>query len=158
MAVIDRQNGVMVEPEPLNYTGFLVRRAQQRHVAVWQREVSRSISSVQFGVLTVLARRPGASQRELGDELDLDRSTIADLVARLQHRGLLRRERDGTDRRRNAVELSDAGHAELERLRPRVDRVEDALTGRLETEERRELRRLLWRLLADDPVETSPTR
>jgi DNA-binding MarR family transcriptional regulator len=141
----------MVEPEPLNYTGFLVRRSQQRHVAVWQREVSSSVSSVQFGVLAVLARRPGASQRELGDELDLDRSTIADLVARLQRHGFLQRERHDTDRRRNALELTEAGHAELKRLRPRVDLVEHALTDGLSAEEREELRRLLHRLLDDDP-------
>lgn len=144
-----RQNELVTEPEPLNYTGYLVRRSQQRHVAVWQREVSGSISSVQFGVLAVLARRPGASQRELGDELDLDRSTIADLVARLQRNGLLRRERHGADRRRNALELTEEGRSELERLRPRVDLVERALTDGLGERDREELRRLLHRLLAD---------
>lgn len=135
------------DPEPLNYTGYLIRRAQQVHVAVWQREVSSDVSSVQFGVLAVLARQPGASQRILGDELDLDRSTIADLVARLQRRGLIERRRHAEDRRKNTLALSAAGVTELQRLRPRVDAVERALTDGLTATERTELRRLLRAVL-----------
>lgn len=140
------------EPEPLRYTGFMIRRAQQRHVAVWQSEVSPDISSVQYGVLSVLERLPRASQRELGDELDLDRSTIADLVARLERRGLIERKRHGIDRRRYELSLSEGGHAELRRLRPHVDEVERVLTDRLTEVETDELRRLLALVLVPQPV------
>jgi len=133
----------MDEPEPLAYTGFLIRRAQQAHGATWAREVSLEVSSVQYGVLAVLARRPGASQRELGDELDLDRSTIADLVSRLEARGLIERERSAGDRRRNHLGLTRQGAEELARLRPHVDQVEHLLTDGLTVGERDELRRLL---------------
>lgn len=129
--------------EPMKFTGFLIRRAQQAHVAVWSREVSSDITSVQFGVLSVLARRPGASQRELCDELDLDRSTIASLVVRLEHRGWIERERHVDDKRRNTLRLTDAGRDEIARLRPHVDDVERALTAALTPDERTEFRRLL---------------
>jgi DNA-binding MarR family transcriptional regulator len=143
-------------PEPLTFTGFLIRRAQQAHVAAWQEHVSPTISSVQFGVLAVLARRPGASQRELGDELDLDRSTIADLVARLEANGLIERRRHAGDRRRNTLELSARGAASLERLRPDVEAVEHVLTDGLSASERGELRRLLGLVLdARRPGSTS---
>jgi DNA-binding MarR family transcriptional regulator len=72
------------EPEPLRHTGHLIRRAQQRHAALWQEHVSAEVSSVQYAALAVLERMPGASQSELGAELDLDRSTIADIVSRLE--------------------------------------------------------------------------
>ena len=78
-------------PEISQHIGYLLRRAQQAHVAVWQSEVSKEVTSVQFGVLSVLARTPGASQTELCAQLDLDRSTIADIVARLERRGLIER-------------------------------------------------------------------
>lgn len=136
------------EPEPLNFTGFLIRRAQQVHAMVWSEQVSAEITSVQFGVLAVLARRPGSSQRELCDELDLDRSTIAELVHRLERRGLLLRHRDADDKRRNRLWLSPAGEVELERLRPRVQLVERILTGGLSGGERDDLRRLLRVVLA----------
>jgi DNA-binding MarR family transcriptional regulator len=134
-------------PEPLRYTGFLIRRAQQVHEAVWQGTVSSTVSSVQYGVLSVLERRPGASQRELCDEVDLDRSTVADIVARLQRRGLISRTRDDLDRRQNVVQLTEQGAAEIARLRPRVERVEHILTDALTPVDRDQLRRILVRFL-----------
>ena len=132
---------------PDGYTGFLVRRAQQAHVAAWQRQVSSEISSVQFGVLSTLAARPGASQRDLQDALDLDRSTIADLVSRLERHGLVERVRAAEDRRRNVLHLSADGRSAHESLRPRVDLVEDTLTGHLTADERDRLQELLRRVL-----------
>jgi DNA-binding MarR family transcriptional regulator len=144
------------EPEPFGYTGFLIRRAQQVHAAAWQREVSAQVSSVQYGVLAILARRPGASQRELGDELDLDRSTVADVVARLERRGVLARERHADDRRRNTLALTDEGRAELDALRPHVEGVEHVLTDGLSTTDRAEFRRLLIAVLAHAHTELDP--
>lgn len=136
------------EPEVMRHTGHLIRRAQQRHVAIWQRDVSAETSSVQFAVLTALDARAGASQRQLCDELDLDRSTIADLVARMQRRGLIERERATDDRRQNTLWLTEQGRTELNRLRPRVERIEHPLTQGLTADQRDRLRTLLRELLA----------
>ena len=136
-----------LDAEPLRHTGHLLRRAQQLHVAVWLRDVCSETTSVQFAALTVLDQRPGASQRDLGRALDLDRSTIADLVARMVRRGLIERERDEDDRRRNVLQLTAAGRDELARLRPRVEAIEPTLTAGLSPSERDQLRRLLHRAL-----------
>lgn len=137
----------MTEPEPLRYTGHLFRRAQQRHASIWNEIVSVEVSSVQYAALAVLERRPRASQAELGGELDLDRSTIADLVARLERRGLLERTTQDNDRRRYALSLTTAGVAELTRLRPLVVEANAYLTHALSDDERRTLRVLLQRVL-----------
>jgi len=133
---------------PSRHIGNLIRRAQQTHVACWARDVSDSISSVQYAALEVLAVHPGSSQRELGDALDLDRSTIADLVRRMERSGLLERLRDDTDRRRNVLALSPAGEAAYARLRPRVDRLQLTLVRGLSAEETAVLRGLLARVVA----------
>lgn len=130
------------------HTGNLIRRAQQRHVAIWLREVSAEVTSVQFGVLLVLEQRPGISQRELGDELDLDRSTIGELVTRMVRNGALERVGDPQDKRRNILYLTAQGQAQLDALRPRVARVEQVLTESLSDEERDTLRSLVARVLA----------
>lgn len=135
-------------PEPLRHTGHLLRRAQQVHLAVWQREVSTEVTSVQFATLAVLDRMPGASQAELGAELFLDRSTIADVTSRMVRRSLVARTQDTTDRRRNALSLTVDGRATLEALRPRVEAIEPLLTGGLTTAERANLRDLLDKMLA----------
>lgn len=136
-------------PPPLHYTGHLLRRAQQVHQAAWNRDVSTQTTSVQFAALSVLSNRPGSSQAELGAELDLDRSTIADLVRRMQARGLVSREGDPRDGRRKVLTLTPAGEEMLEQLRPRVESLEPVLTGGLDDSEAAQLRRLLERVLQD---------
>lgn len=133
--------------EILPHTGSLIRRAQQRHAAEWLRLVSSTITSVQYAALAILADTPGASQRELGDALEMDRSTIADLAARLERHGLVARQQDQADRRRNVLRLTPAGLQELTQLRPQVDAVEQAMTKALSKTEVAELRRLLHGLL-----------
>lgn len=137
-----------VHEDPERHLGYLIRRAQQLHVATWARLASPDTTSVQYSILAVLDRAGEASQRELCDEVDLDRSTIADLVMRMERRGLLVRDRDSRDRRRNAVSLTDAGRAELVRLIPRVEQVQEALAEQLSADDRARLDTLLRQLLA----------
>ncbi|WP_287814891.1 MarR family transcriptional regulator [Pseudomonas sp.] len=129
------------------HTGNLIRRAQQRHVAIWLHEVSADVTSVQFAVLLVLEQRPGLSQRELGDELDLDRSTVGELATRMMRNGAVERVSDPHDKRRMTLYLTAQGRAQLDELRPRVERVEQLLTKPLSSEERDTLRSLVERLL-----------
>lgn len=135
--------------QPTGYhTGHLLRRAQQLHLALWNREVSSEVSSVQFTALSVLLRRPGISQAELGDELDLDRATIADLVARMVRNGLVDREQSARDRRQKVLTLTDRGESTVHALRPAVDRVEVLLTESLDERTSAELRTTLLTILA----------
>jgi len=133
-------------PEPIRYTGHLIRRAEQRHVAAWQSH-SPDVTNVQFAALCVIARRPRSSQRELGDELDLDRSTIADLVRRLEANGLITRTGSLIDRRRFELEVTPAGYREIDRLRPVALAIEEELVGDMDPEDRATFRRLLQTML-----------
>ncbi|WP_411722578.1 MarR family winged helix-turn-helix transcriptional regulator, partial [Mycetocola sp.] len=134
---------------PASYTGFLIRRAQQSHVAAWQHCVSADVSSVQFGVLRILAAFPRSTQHDLCRQLDLDRSTVADVVARLERRGLIARARDVADRRRNRLELTELGREQLDSLVPRVEEMDALLTKRLSTKQVATLRELLNLVIQD---------
>ena len=131
------------------HTGSLIRRAQQRHLAIWLAEVSSEVTSVQYAALAALHERPDISQRQLGDALDVDRSTIADLVARMVRNGLIARMNDPADRRGYIVSLTPAGRLQLATLKPRVDAVEHILTAALTQHEVSELTRMLSLLLSD---------
>ena len=134
--------------EPHRYTGYLIRRAQQLHVEVWMRTVSTEISTVQYSILVVLDQSGPMSQRQLCDAVDLDRSTIADLVARMERRGLIARGPDPEDGRRKTVTLTAHGAAERRRLQPLVEVVEQTLTGSLPEAAREALRAALRQMLA----------
>ena len=125
------------------YTGRLIRSAQQLHVTLWQEIVSTEITGPQFGVLEALHNTPGLSQADLCAYLDLDRSTIAELVARMSDKGLIDRDDHAEDRRRYSISLSKTGVAEYEKLVPKVLALDAALTKKLTSAEHDELQRLL---------------
>lgn len=75
----------------------------------------------QFAVLAAVADNEGLTQTDLVHATGIDRSTLADLVARMMGKDLLARERSATDGRANTVRLSAAGRAALDAARPRVE-------------------------------------
>jgi MarR family transcriptional regulator, lower aerobic nicotinate degradation pathway regulator len=105
-----------------------------------------------FAVLTSLAEQGPASQAALGRRLWIDRSDLHALMTDLERDGLIARVRDPEDRRRNIVTLTAAGKALLKRLDKRVDAAQTALLEPLSAAERRELVRLLDRVVAYPPV------
>jgi DNA-binding MarR family transcriptional regulator len=72
-----------------------------------------AITQRQYTVLAAAAARDGLTQNDLVRATGIDRSTLADLVARMLAKGLLVRERSATDARANSVRLSDAGRTAL---------------------------------------------
>jgi DNA-binding MarR family transcriptional regulator len=108
---------------------------------------SEGVRRQHFVVLTALAERGAASQAELGRRLAIDRSDMHALLGELERGGLVARVRDERDRRRILVELTPAGARALERLDRRIDAAQEALVAPLSAADRRELRRLLARLV-----------
>ena len=103
--------------------GFLVRRLHQIHVTMFFEECkSSNLTPVQYGILTVLKVLPDLDQTSLGQEVGLDRSTTADVVRRLEERGLVERRADETDKRARRVRLTKEGRAVVVSLRADIDR------------------------------------
>lgn len=136
-----------IDSRLLTHTGHLLRRAQQVHQAAWNAHVSTTISSVQYAALHVVSREPGASQARLGATLGLDRSTIADLVARMVRRGLLARTASADDARSKSLHVTPDGAEALADLRPKVDAIETIVTGGADEHDRAELHRLLLQIV-----------
>jgi DNA-binding MarR family transcriptional regulator len=116
------------------------------------RLVAESLAAVgarrpHFTLLTSLAEQGAASQADIGRRLAIDRSDLHALINELERDGLVTRVRDEHDRRRNVIALTSAGRAALKRLDRRIDDAQDTLLAPLSVRERRELVRLLARLL-----------
>jgi DNA-binding MarR family transcriptional regulator len=85
----------------------------------------------QFAVLEAVSVKSGLTQTDLVKATGIDRSTLADLVARMTTKGLLARERSSLDARAMAVSLSAEGKALLEAARPRVEAADKRIMGLL---------------------------
>ena len=131
--------------------GFNLRCAQ---VAVFQhfnRTLgTRDISPPQLGALVLISANPGISQSAVAGALRFDRSTLVQIIDRLEDRGLVVREVSPTDRRSHALQMTESGAVLLEELKVLTASHEDHMARRLSAEERRTLIRLLQRVYNTD--------
>src|SRR4051794_636817 len=97
----------------------------------------------QYLVLCVLWHRGPTTVRDLGQALQLDSGTLSPLLKRLDHQGLIRRERGTADERTVWIHLTDAGTGLRDRLTDLPRRVADAVG--LTHDELRRLHHLLSR-------------
>lgn len=95
-----------------------------------------AITQRQYTVLAAAAAHEGLSQNDLVRATGIDRSTLADLVARMLAKGLLARERSATDARANTVRLSEAGRTALAAGQVPVVTADDRLLAPLSAKKR----------------------
>lgn len=100
----------------------LMHRVLQLALDIYAEEAGPDgLTQRQFAVLEAVSARSGLTQTDLVKATGIDRSTLADLVARMTSKGLLERERSALDARAKAVCLSPEGEAALIAARPRVE-------------------------------------
>ncbi|NIH79797.1 MarR family winged helix-turn-helix transcriptional regulator [Amycolatopsis viridis] len=126
---------------------MLSQTAQYAH-----RLVSEGLSEVgargyHYRLLTALEESGPASQAALGRRSAIHLSDLVATITELADQGLVSREPDPADRRRNVITITPAGRRQLKRLEKRIARVQDELLAPLTAAERDQLTTLLTRLL-----------
>jgi MarR family transcriptional regulator, temperature-dependent positive regulator of motility len=112
-----RRSGTLAESP-----SHLMHRALQLALDIYSEELgSDGPTQRQFAVMEAVSVKEGLTQTDLVKATGIDRSTLADLVARMTTKGLLTRERSTLDARAKAVRLSPEGQALLDAARPKVD-------------------------------------
>ena len=110
----------------------LMHRVLQLALDIYSEEAgSDGPTQRQFAVMEAVSVKEGLTQTELVRATGIDRSTLADLVARMTTKGLLSRERSTLDARAKAVRLSPEGQALLDQARPRVEAADKRIMGLL---------------------------
>ena len=127
--------------------GHLVRRVHQISTALFAEECAAfGLTSVQYAALMALRATPGADATRLSALIAFDRSTIGDVLDRLQSKGLVRRDPSPTDRRIKVLSLTPAGEAMLDQVAPAVERVQRRLLEPLVPADRAVMVRLLGQM------------
>ena len=118
----------------LSRPGFLIRRLHQLHCALFAEETRGfCITPVQFSLLTALAARGELEQNGLALEIGLERSSVAEVLPRLQGRGLLQRRRSAQDGRVKLIRLTRKGAALLGEMAPAVRRAHSRTIDKLDS-------------------------
>jgi MarR family transcriptional regulator, lower aerobic nicotinate degradation pathway regulator len=92
--------------------GHLLRRAHQRHTALFQEMIGAAqLTPTQFAALVRIREQGELSQNELGRMAAMDPATTQGVVHRLEQRGLVRRRSDPGDKRLSLLSLTASGEA-----------------------------------------------
>lgn len=141
-AGLDRGENGMEEGDGEDYVfseqvGYLLRRAYQRHLAIFQAEsCDPQLTAVQFSTLCALRDRGPQSQSELVKVTGVDQATIRGIVERLKARGLIAFSKDKRDARKVIIAATDAGLELLGRMVPRARAVSEQTLQPLNAAER----------------------
>ena len=131
--------------------GHLLRRAYQRHMAIFQETVPDStLTPSQFVVLCTVRDHQGCEVGEIVSATALDEPSVRGIVERLKWRGLLNADHEPGDARHMKMSLTDAGHQLAEKTVPFAEQISELTLGDLKPEERAELIKLVRRISGMD--------
>ena len=135
--------------------GHLVRRVHQVSTAYFAEECGGDLTAVQYAALVAIGAHSGIDATRLSEIIYFDRSTIGDVLDRMEGKGWIRRTSTPNDRRVKLLQLSSAGRDVLQEVEPGIRRVQERLLAPLTAAEASTLTRLLAKIAdgAEDDVD-----
>lgn len=128
--------------------GHLIRRAQQIAVAIFMEECAElDLTPVQYAAMVAIRENPGKDATRLSSLIAFDRSTLGNVLERLETRKLVARYASPADKRIKALKLTAAGAGLLKRAEASVRRAQERILEPLGPNERKKLLELLARLV-----------
>jgi MarR family transcriptional regulator, lower aerobic nicotinate degradation pathway regulator len=126
--------------------GHLIRRVHQVSTAYFAEECGGDLTAVQYAALVAIGAHPGIDATRLSEIIYFDRSTIGDVLDRMEGKDWIRRASTPTDRRIKLLELSPAGQSVLQQVEPGIRRIQERLLAPLTATEAKTLIRLLGKM------------
>jgi DNA-binding MarR family transcriptional regulator len=122
----------------------LLRRAEQYAAEIFLKaSLANGITLRQTVLLAAIAEAEGASQSDLVRATGVDRSTLAEMMARMERKGLIARSAADDDGRAKSVSLTAEGRSRLEAAAPAMRQVDAALVAALPRNKRASFRQTL---------------
>jgi MarR family transcriptional regulator, lower aerobic nicotinate degradation pathway regulator len=132
---------------------WLITRAYARATGLLQEgfaEGGDGLRSYHYRLLAALAESGPASQAALGRGTGIDRSDVTAVLVTLEERGLVQRDVNQADRRRNIVSITAAGTTRLEVLDRVLDEIQERVLAPLSAGERRQFVTLMRKIAGGD--------
>src|ERR1700759_358778 len=120
--------------------GYLFRRMQQIAVAIFVEECKAyDLTPVQYAALIAIHTHPGIDATRLSAVIAFDRSTLGNVIERLEAKRLIERKPSGEDKRVKLLSLTKAGAKLLRDSMQSVDRPQTRMLEPLMSPDRKSL-------------------
>ncbi len=143
----------LLEDNVYRQPGYLMWRA---HQTAWRCFVDETralgVTPVQYAILVAAWQFPSTDATRVADLLLFEKTTINDIVARLEGKGLVERRTNPDDRRVRSITITEAGRHVVEAVEPARERIAGKLLAPLSPRERATLLTLLRKLVDIDGV------
>lgn len=137
----------MVKYKLEDQVGHLMRRANQRHAAIFFEGLNdQQLTPMQFAVLVKIGDEEEVSQNRLGRLAAMDPATVQGVVRRLKERALIDARPDPDDGRRSLWRLSETGEALVAATIPIAEQITEKTLEPLSKSERSNFLALLRKL------------
>jgi DNA-binding MarR family transcriptional regulator len=128
--------------------GYLFRRMQQIAVAIFVEECRAfDLTPVQYAALVAIHTHPGIDATRLSAVIAFDRSTLGNVIERLETKSLVERKPAREDKRVKLLSLTKAGAALLRDIVTSVERAQARMLQPLKPADRKTLLALLTQLV-----------
>jgi len=128
--------------------GHLIRRAQQIAVSIFLEECAPvDLTPVQYAALVTVREHPGIDATRLSALVAFDRSTLGNVLERMETKGLIRRAGSKADKRIKVLHLSPEGERVLSEAEPLAQRAQDRILAPLAPADRDAFMRMLGQLV-----------
>jgi DNA-binding MarR family transcriptional regulator len=128
--------------------GYLFRRMQQIAVSIFIEECRAcDLTPVQYAALVAIHTHPGIDATRLSAVIAFDRSTLGNVIERLQTKALIERKPSRGDKRIKLLYLTKSGASLLRDIMSSVDRAQARMLQPLKAADRKTLMALLTQLV-----------
>jgi DNA-binding MarR family transcriptional regulator len=128
--------------------GYLFRRMQQIAVAIFVEECKAyDLTPVQYAALVAIHTHPGIDATRLSAVIAFDRSTLGNVIERLEAKRFVERRPAREDKRVKLLHLTRSGATLLRNIMPSVDRAQARMLQPLKPADRKVLMALLSQLV-----------
>ncbi len=128
--------------------GYLFRRMQQIAVAIFVEECrAYDLTPVQYAALVSIHTHPGIDATRLSAVIAFDRSTLGNVIERLETKTLIERKPAREDKRVKLLYLTKAGSALLREIMPAVEKAQARMLQPLRPADRKTLLALMTQLV-----------
>ena len=128
--------------------GYLFRRMQQIAVAIFVEECrAHDLTPVQYAALVAIRTHPDIDATRLSAVIAFDRSTLGNVIERLEAKQYIERKPAAVDKRVKLLRVTRQGSALLREILPSVDRAQQRMLQPLQPKDRKTLLALLTQLV-----------